>query len=760
MRTLQLAAAAWLGLAVWAASFAAPLPDTGQTQSYTPTFGEDSDYAFSSPSYTKLDDRGNELPDQAESWAMVRDNLTGLVWEGKTRDGSIHDRDNLYTWYDSNEETNGGHPGTPAPPDDTESFLRELNEARFGGFSDWRLPTVQELSFLVHHDRWYPAVDERHFPNTAPSIYWTATTDACEPALAWGVDFGYGYEGTNYKLNRRHARAVRGERIPPDVPAPFIDNGDGTVTDIRTGLMWAQRGPESSMRWEQALSYCEGLSFGGYTDWRLPSKTELRSIMDFYRCDPASDPAFFPDMRSAYYWSSTSSVFMPRYGWCIHFGNGIACPSGKSVRRLVRPVRTADPAALWRAGTAGIEIAAQPSARPEAGPGPGSWPGRRAAARGLETVLSPARGSSVRKGLEVIGEGAFPCFSPDGSRIAYTREIANEHYEIFTMRPDGADERCLTCEQPALAGTRWRGQASWHPSGDYLAFTAETDRYPRDLTGTSTRPGVGRNHDVWIMRSDGSAFWKVTDTPDNGGVIRPVFSHDGSLILWNEEFSLDLYPEGKPRDLKIPDDPPDTAGHSGSYWGHLSMVYRRGQETGAWRIRLAEVSFAAGEPRLSNVRSLEPPSGFTLIEAAGFTPSDQGIVASYAPLAENRGQSFWGDIYVVDLRGRLLKRLTSTPFVHDENPVFSPDGRFLLWNAADDETPSRGEELWSLNLATGAKTRLTYFTDPGHPEYDPIAGQITEISWDPSGRRAVFGHVSQAEPGTAHLPSLLWLISF
>lgn len=183
------------------------------------------------------------------------------------------------------------------------------------------------------------------------------------------------------------------------------------------------------------------------------------------------------------------------------------------------------------------------------------------------------------------------------------------------------------------------------------------------------------------------------------------------------------------------------------------MVYRRGRETGAWRIRLAEVSFAAGEPRISNVRSLDPPNGFPLIEAAGFTPSDRGIIASYAPLPENRGQSFWGDIYVVDLRGRFLKRLTSTPFVHDENPVFSPDGGFVLWNVANDETPSRGEELWILNLATGAKTRLTYFPDPGHPVYDPIAGQITEISWDPSGRRAVFGHVSQAEPGTAHLPS-------
>lgn len=199
-------------LALWltAASLAGPLPDTGQTQSYTQAFGEDADYAVRPPSYTKLDELGDELTDDAESWVMVRDNVTGLIWEVKTEDGSVHSWDRELTWYDSNEETNGGHPGTPAVSGDTESFLRELNDTRFGGFSDWRLPTVQELSCLVHYDRWSPAVDERYFPHTAPSVYWTATTNTYEPGLAWCVDFGYGYEGSNYKLNRRHVRAVRG----------------------------------------------------------------------------------------------------------------------------------------------------------------------------------------------------------------------------------------------------------------------------------------------------------------------------------------------------------------------------------------------------------------------------------------------------------------------------------------------------------------------------------------------------------------------
>jgi len=125
-------------------ALADPMPDTSQTQSYTDTFGEDSDYTINPPSYTKLDAQGNDLPDSAASWTMVRDNVTGLIWEVKTDDGSIHDKDNKYTWYDSNSQTNGGNAGTSGDGTDTEDFIKALNDANFGGYSDWRFPTVKE----------------------------------------------------------------------------------------------------------------------------------------------------------------------------------------------------------------------------------------------------------------------------------------------------------------------------------------------------------------------------------------------------------------------------------------------------------------------------------------------------------------------------------------------------------------------------------------------------------------------------------------
>ena len=93
-----------------------PIPDTGQTKCYDnkkeipcpkpgePFYGQDGNYTINPMSYTKLDERGRELPDSASEWVMVRDNVTGLIWEVKTDDGSVHDKDNKYNWEDAQSD--------------------------------------------------------------------------------------------------------------------------------------------------------------------------------------------------------------------------------------------------------------------------------------------------------------------------------------------------------------------------------------------------------------------------------------------------------------------------------------------------------------------------------------------------------------------------------------------------------------------------------------------------------------------------------
>ena len=149
----------------------------------------------------------------------------------------------------------------------------------------------------------------------------------------------------------------------------FVDNGDGTVTDRCTGLMWqritASRsggGGVSAMEdelftWGEALRYCEDLilcrdgtwttdpavasSHGGgkYNDWRLPSVRELQGIVDYGRAGPACDPLF--DTRPEAYWSSTSDAADPAGAWAVHFFNGcVEDDATKDLFRFVRAVRT------------------------------------------------------------------------------------------------------------------------------------------------------------------------------------------------------------------------------------------------------------------------------------------------------------------------------------------------------------------------------------------------------------------------------------
>jgi len=106
-----------------------------------------------STDFVKLDSQGEELPANAEQWAMVLDRATGLVWEAKTTDGSIHDRDRTFDWKGANE-----------------TFLAELNSSKFGGFTDWRLPTTDELQ-TIRVKGAEPFINQDFFPNTVATSY-------------------------------------------------------------------------------------------------------------------------------------------------------------------------------------------------------------------------------------------------------------------------------------------------------------------------------------------------------------------------------------------------------------------------------------------------------------------------------------------------------------------------------------------------------------------------------------------------------------
>ena len=173
-------------------------------------------------SFTKLDSSGNALAASATEWSCVLDNVTGLIWEVKTDDDGLRDKDDIYNWYNTDSATNGGAVGYADDDGDvcygydssdastycnTEAFAARVNAVGLCGAKDWRIPTRQELRSISDLSR-NPSIDQDYFPNTVSSWYWAASPSAGSSNFSWRLDFRDGHDGgANHQTS--HARLVR-----------------------------------------------------------------------------------------------------------------------------------------------------------------------------------------------------------------------------------------------------------------------------------------------------------------------------------------------------------------------------------------------------------------------------------------------------------------------------------------------------------------------------------------------------------------------
>lgn len=302
-----------------AAAMAAP-------QAGSPFFGQDAQYEGYQPSYV---DHGD---------GTVTDQVTGLMWQQDP--GAKKTRDQAYA--------------------DLETF-------DLAGYRDWRLPTIKELYSLIQFSgrdpsgpnpdpsRLVPFIDTDFFhfqygdesagERLIDSQFLSATdyvsTTMGGNATTFGVNFADGrikgypsgpmpgqLEGKTFFVLYVRGNADYGKN-------DFHDNGDGTITDRATGLMWAQddsgdgreTGPRSGMTWEEALAWVaqrNAENHLGHSDWRLPNAKELQSIVDYTRSpdttqSAAIDPVFnitqitneMGQTDDPWFWTSTTHV---RYG--------------------------------------------------------------------------------------------------------------------------------------------------------------------------------------------------------------------------------------------------------------------------------------------------------------------------------------------------------------------------------------------------------------------------------------------------------------
>jgi hypothetical protein len=283
------------------------VPGTGVTKCYDneneilcpsvgqPFYGQDGNYS-NAQSFTNTDNN------------IVTDNVTGLSWV-KTPETTYR------VWTDASIY---------------------CDQLAVGGYDDWRLPNIRELFTIVDAARSNPSSDPIF--TTQSYAYWSRTPHSVNAINAWGGAFNYGALTILGKSGDYNVRCVRGGQL---VDSLFVDNFDGTVTDKSTNLLWEQSQSTQVMDWQSALNYCQSQVTGGYSDWRLPNKKELESLVDFSRDSPAINPAFGINSGLDHnFWASTTSADENSQAWLVHFYLGHSSLLLKTYPFSVRCVRT------------------------------------------------------------------------------------------------------------------------------------------------------------------------------------------------------------------------------------------------------------------------------------------------------------------------------------------------------------------------------------------------------------------------------------
>ncbi len=201
----------------------------------------------------------------------------------------------------------------------------------------WRLPTRIELVSLVDFTVASPGPTiNPAFPDTPATVFWTSSPSPGTPGSVWGVFFDIGYADVDDVSDDGNARCVS---VPDDAihchPRRYSVTGDGEVADVATGLIWQQDAAAQTQTWADGRTYCAGL--GG--SWRLPSMTELQTLVDDHQSPSTIDPQGFTNTPAEPFWTSSPVAGGTPYAWAVDFSNGTTVNPDLTSPNRVRCVR-------------------------------------------------------------------------------------------------------------------------------------------------------------------------------------------------------------------------------------------------------------------------------------------------------------------------------------------------------------------------------------------------------------------------------------
>ncbi len=329
-----------------------------------------------------------------------------------------------------------------------------------------------------------------------------------------------------------------------------------------------------------------------------------------------------------------------------------------------------------------------------------------AASQGARRPLLVYPASYPDLGITLIDEWVSDLDVPhDGKLLVYSRHDPRDWYmDIWTSGRSGRDRRCLTCELTEPA--KHRGGAGWHPSGRFVAFSAENDDVRTRKGDRLAEPEVGLNTNLWVMSTDGAKAWRMTDYETDyvnpKGAIFPHFSPDGKRLAWSG--------------------PADYA-KTGP-----------GREWGEWAIYVADFDVQSGVPSIRNTRTLQPGDQHGYYQLDDWSADGRRLLISANPTP---GQSVTGlDICELDLVSGAFRNLTRTPGEWDQFAHYAPDGRHVIWassrglaehfRSVEGVDWRRGvrTDLWMMNRDGAGLRRLTFFNEAGWRDYAWFRSQV------------------------------------